>query len=333
MYGRSIYENIRKFLQFQLTVNFSACILVFLCSCIGNDTPLTSIQMLWVNLIMDSLGSLALATEPPYEELLNRKPTDKNESIINGRMWKHISFQSLFEITILIIIYLLAPKFIPEDKQAIKDSAENLEKCFGILPGKTDKSNIIYGVSSKWEEDGTQNFDIFREGCNSTCPDIEEGIRNGWQGETMYEFYNHYINYYGGTTHMTLIFDIFVCYTLFNQINCRIIDDSFNTFKRISKGVMFCIVTLCELAIQIVLSQIGNQVFHCVSGGLSFTQWMICLGFSISTMVFNFFIKLIPLEKLIDKNLPKEEKNDKNEKVEKIEVEGNTNSDNIIEIK
>ena len=59
IYGRSIYENIRKFLQFQLTVNFCACFLVFICSCIGNETPLTSIQMLWVNLIMDSLGSLA----------------------------------------------------------------------------------------------------------------------------------------------------------------------------------------------------------------------------------------------------------------------------------
>ena len=71
IYGRSIYENLRKFLQFQLTVNFGACILVFLCSCIGNETPLTSIQMLWVNLIMDSLGSLALATEPPYQDLLS----------------------------------------------------------------------------------------------------------------------------------------------------------------------------------------------------------------------------------------------------------------------
>ena len=72
IYGRNIYDNIRKFLQFQLSVNFCACILVFVCACVGNDTPLTPIQMLWVNLIMDSLGSLALATEPPYEELLQR---------------------------------------------------------------------------------------------------------------------------------------------------------------------------------------------------------------------------------------------------------------------
>ena len=74
IYGRNIYDNIRKFLQFQLSVNFCACILVFVCACIGNETPLTPIQMLWVNLIMDSLGSLALATEPPYDNLLKRKP-------------------------------------------------------------------------------------------------------------------------------------------------------------------------------------------------------------------------------------------------------------------
>ena len=65
IYGRNIYDNIRKFLQFQLTVNICACLIVFICACIGNETPLTPIQMLWVNLIMDSLGSLALATEPP----------------------------------------------------------------------------------------------------------------------------------------------------------------------------------------------------------------------------------------------------------------------------
>ena len=95
IYGRNIYDNIRKFLQFQLTVNFCACLLVFICACIGNETPLSPIQMLWVNLIMDSLGSLALATEPPYQELLHRKPTKRDESIINGKMWKHIIFQSM----------------------------------------------------------------------------------------------------------------------------------------------------------------------------------------------------------------------------------------------
>ena len=133
------------------------------------------------------------------------------------------------------------------------------------------------------------------------CNEKDESILESWDNITMEEFYDRYVSHYGGTTHMTFIFDVFVVYTLFNQINCRMIDDSFNTFKRINKGIMFCIVTLCELVIQIILSQVGRQVFHCVIDGLSFAQWGICLGLSISTMLFNFILKLIPLDKCIDK--------------------------------
>ena len=305
IYGRSIYENLRKFLQFQLTVNFCACILVFLCSCIGNETPLNSIQMLWVNLIMDSLGSLALATEPPYEALLNRKPTDRNESIINGTMWKHIGFQTFFELVILLFLYLYAPEFIPEREGEIMDSAKLLLNCFGELPGgiKEETDKIIYGNKNKWGdvEFNYAKFNFSREvaernNCDYFLPNDEDE----WRDMTLFEAHEHYVTHYGGTTHMTLIFDIFVCYTLFNQINCRIIDDSFNTFARITKGLMFCIVTSIELAIQIAISQIGYRVFHCVHYGLSLKQWFICLGFAASTMIFNFIIKLIPLEKIIE---------------------------------
>ncbi len=300
IYGRSIYENIRKFLQFQLTVNFCACILVFICSCVGNETPLNSIQMLWVNLIMDSLGSLALATEPPYDELLCRKPTNRKESIINGRMWKHIVLQSIFEITILLVLYLMAPEFIPEYKETILESHKTLKDCFGTLPGNEDnQNNILYGNKDKWYKDNKTIVDDVAGALYQECEFmlLKEGK---WKDTSLADAYPHYINKYGGTTHMTLIFDVFVCYTLFNQVNCRIIDDSFNTFKRITKGLMFCIVTLCELAIQILLSQFGYKVFHCVYEGLTFVQWMICLAISISTMIFNIIIKIIPLEKVID---------------------------------
>ena len=305
IYGRSIYENLRKFLQFQLTVNFCACILVFLCSCIGNETPLNSIQMLWVNLIMDSLGSLALATEPPYDDLLKREPTDRNESIINGTMWKHIGFQTFFELGILLFLYLYAPEFIPEKDGEIMESAELLLKCFGELPGgsKENTTKIIYGNKNKW---GDVDFNFAQFGYNrslaeeNNCDYFLPNDIDEWNDTTLYEAHEHYVTHYGGTTHMTLIFDIFVCYTLFNQVNCRIIDDSFNTFARITKGFMFCVVTSLELAIQITISQLGYRVFHCVHHGLSFKQWGYCLGFAVSTMIFNFIIKLIPLQKLID---------------------------------
>ena len=111
---------------------------------------------------------------------------------------------------------------------------------------------------------------------------------------------------------MTMIFTLFVVYTLFNQVNCRMIDDSFNTFKRISKGIMFCFVTTGELLIQILLSQFGFKVFHCVDGGLSLAQWIMCFVLSSMAMVFSIVIKIIPLETLID---PYTKPRDKDKKV------------------
>lgn len=75
IWGRNIYESIRKFLQFQLTVNIVACVIAVISSVVVRQSVLTAIQMLWINMIMDSLASLALATEPPNgDELLDRKP-------------------------------------------------------------------------------------------------------------------------------------------------------------------------------------------------------------------------------------------------------------------
>ncbi|MFO0116539.1 MAG: cation transporting ATPase C-terminal domain-containing protein [bacterium] len=74
MWGRNIFDNIQRFLQFQLTVNVVALILVFIGASVTRETPLQAIQLLWVNLIMDSFAALALATEMPKPELLLRPP-------------------------------------------------------------------------------------------------------------------------------------------------------------------------------------------------------------------------------------------------------------------
>ena len=306
IYGRSIYENIRKFLQFQLTVNFCACLLVFICSCIGNETPLNSIQMLWVNLIMDSLGSLALATEPPYDSLLSKRPTQKNESIINGIMWKHISLQALFEILLLLFLYIKGPYFIKEDKKLILKSHEEIYNCFGGLPGDVNyeksKEYILYGVENSWSKKllinlkNLQNNNNLKKICEKYLPSNEEE----WGSISLFDIFDKYNDLYGATTHMTFIFNVFVFYTLFNQINCRVIDDSYNIFARINKGFMFILVTLGEMFIQFLIVQYGSGVFHCVKGGLSFTQWTLCLIFSSSTFLFSVLIKMIPLDKTID---------------------------------
>jgi Ca2+ transporting ATPase len=100
-WGRNIFDSIRKFLQFQLTVNFVALVMAFVGGAILRESPLNPIQMLWVNLIMDTLASLALATEPPSDELLKRKPYSKREGLITNQMWKFLISQGIMQILIL----------------------------------------------------------------------------------------------------------------------------------------------------------------------------------------------------------------------------------------
>ena len=317
IYGRSIYENIRKFLQFQLTVNFCACLLVFICSCIGNETPLNSIQMLWVNLIMDSLGSLALATEPPYDSLLMNRPTQKNESIINGKMWKNIGLQAFFEICLLLFLYIKGPSFIREDKPYILNSHEEIYSCFGGLPGDVDynkyKNYIICGSETSWSKKFQLDISKFNADNNlrNICEKYLPTNEADWAGISLFDVFEKYNALYGSTTHMTFIFNVFVFYTLFNQFNCRIIDDSYNIFARINKGLMFCLVTFGEMFIQFLIVQYGFGVFHCVKGGLSFTQWTLCLIFASTTFLFSAIIKIIPLDKTIDYYLASKEDKDK----------------------
>ncbi len=292
IYGRNIYDNIRKFLQFQLTVNFCACLLVFICGCIGNETPLTSVQMLWVNLIMDSLGSLALATEPPYEDLLQREPTKKNEFIINSRMWKHISIQSLFQLTLLLIVYLIGPKFILEqDKSRL---AENITimKCYGTLPGQiSDLNHIIYGIQSKWYS----NVKLIDNANAMNCG-------NYAQRQDLSVAFNEYISNLGSTSHMTIIFNTFVFYTLFNQINCRVINDQINIFSRIHRCWLFILITGCEMGLQALLVEFGRNAFHCSKGGLTIQQWGMCFLMSSLTFIVSFFSKFIPIPGSKDKD-------------------------------
>lgn len=104
LWGRNIYQNVRKFLQFQLTVNVVALFIVFIGSVVLRDPPLTSVQMLWVNLIMDTCGALALATEPPGPELLKQKPYPRNESIVNSVMIRNIFGGAIYQMAVLLVL-------------------------------------------------------------------------------------------------------------------------------------------------------------------------------------------------------------------------------------
>jgi len=112
MWGRNVFDSISKFIQFQLTVNVVAITLAVIGAFTYNESPLSAVQMLWVNMIMDSLASLALATELPTEELLERLPYGKRRPIISNIMLSNILGHSLYQIVILSWV-LFTPQTLP----------------------------------------------------------------------------------------------------------------------------------------------------------------------------------------------------------------------------
>ncbi|KAH7430908.1 hypothetical protein KP509_08G020300 [Ceratopteris richardii] len=103
-WGRSVYSNIQKFIQFQLTVNVAALTINFVAAVSSGDVPLTAVQLLWVNLIMDTLGALALATEPPTDDLMCKPPIHRNDPLISYVMWRNILGQALYQVIVLLTL-------------------------------------------------------------------------------------------------------------------------------------------------------------------------------------------------------------------------------------
>ncbi|XP_071961469.1 plasma membrane calcium-transporting ATPase 1-like isoform X2 [Antedon mediterranea] len=115
MWGRNVYDSIAKFLQFQLTVNLTAITVTVISAMTIGDSPLKAIQMLWVNLIMDSLASLALATEPPTPALLTRKPYGRTKPLISRTMMKNILGHFIYQFIVIMVLLFAGEKLFDID--------------------------------------------------------------------------------------------------------------------------------------------------------------------------------------------------------------------------
>jgi len=166
-WGRNIYDSIKKFIQFQLTVNVVALFLAFIGAVVVTKSPLNAIQMLWVNLIMDSFASLALATEKPTDDLLTRPPHKRNEFIISPNMWRNIICHSIFQIVVLCILMFYGPELfnIPSSfNMSTWNQAEGVHftivfHCFVFMQIfneincrklRKNEFNVFSGICSNW---------------------------------------------------------------------------------------------------------------------------------------------------------------------------------------
>ncbi|MDE7409406.1 MAG: calcium-translocating P-type ATPase, PMCA-type [Muribaculaceae bacterium] len=107
MWGRSLYQNIQRFILFQMTVNVAACLIVLAGAFMGTESPLTVTQMLWVNLIMDTFAAMALSSLPPSASVMKDKPRSREDFIINRPMWRSIiGVGGIFFLLLLGILYI-----------------------------------------------------------------------------------------------------------------------------------------------------------------------------------------------------------------------------------
>ena len=225
-YGRNIYDCIRKFVQFQLTTNVVAVFMTFLGGIILKDSPLNAIQMLWVNLIMDSFASLALATEDPTDALLDRKPYSRDASILTPMMILNIFSQAIFQIIVLTVI---------------------------IFYG-----DYLFGVPSDRE--------------------LEHFMWNNVNGY-----------------HFTIFFNIFVFMQVFNSINARKLQkDEYNVFTGILGNWLYLLIQTIIVVGQIILVTFGGRAVR--THALSVSQHCMCIGIAACTLVWGFFVKLLPID-------------------------------------
>ena len=285
-YGRNVIDNLRKFIQFQLVINITICSIVITCACIGSQTPINSIQILWIDLIMDCLATLSLATERPHDGLLKRKPTNRKENLINKNMFKHAICQAITQYIILMSIYLYGPHFIKEQNISKIAESKTILKCYGTLPGKMkDPTKILYGIPTYWYNNIYINKEAVNEGL---CGDYS-------YYENLSKAFKLYNKREGGPVQLTMIFHIYVIYTLFNQLNCRIIDENKNVFARIKYNLLFLVIEAFEFSMQFMIVEYWNYIFKASKNGLSFIQWGICFLFASCSLIIDFVLKFIKI--------------------------------------
>jgi hypothetical protein len=185
-------------------------------------------------------------------------------------MTKHIIGQALFQLLTLILLLFLGPSIIYEKNPRMLEYGYNFAHCFNITTvnydSPLDMNNIylISGFQTMYANKDNSTYMNYTD-CNTRFP----GIYN------LEDAYIHFLAEENATTHYSIIFNTFVLSQLFNEICCRILDDSYNTFKRIHTNKMFITIWVLEMALQVVIIQFGGPFFKICNG----VKYQITLGF------------------------------------------------------
>jgi len=294
LWGRAIYDNIRKFLQFQLTVNVVALLLVLIGTIAGFETPLTSVQMLWVNLVMDTFGALALGTEPPTMDMLDRKPYKRSSGLLSRPMKRNILVISLYQLIVLLLLLFEGPQW------------------FNIIGGvacgqyKVNKDSVTqqWNATTGSEVSGSSNDFV-------TCADFDDlcSVKDQYcyerdthsKGSESFRF-DELDGYEGAClectlddyTHGTIIFNTFIFFQIFNEYTSRSILSEWNVFRNLFENYSFLAVTTVTIGCQILLVEKGVDFVRTTP--LNLTEWLVTIMIGSTVLLVGILMRFIPVD-------------------------------------
>jgi magnesium-transporting ATPase (P-type) len=311
-YGRNVYDNVRKFIQFQLTVNVVAMFIVFFSSVILKDSPLNAVQMLWVNLIMDTMAALALATEPPAHDVLLRQPYDKNAPIVTEVMWRNIFGHAIYQIIALVIILFTAEGWFVKNytSSCLRYDTTETTKCVEWNPFYAnnlyqDKVSQTWWTTKKLSQNDFNKTLLEEYSFNYYVDTHEDEFKDGVkpkQDVIMADASNIILpgDVELGTKtqkllHYTMVFQMFVFMQLFNQVNAKKIElGEFNVFAGFFNNWLFIAVLILTFVVQMTMVEIGGRAVKTYP--LNTDQNLICMVFGSIELIWGLIVKFIPLK-------------------------------------
>lgn len=224
LYGRTIFNSIRKFIIFQLTINVTAVAVSFICPLLGMDNPLTITQILWVNLVMDTLAALAFGGEPALSRYMNEKPKSRKEKIVSGYMWSEIFTGAAWALLLSMSFLLLSPL-----QSVFVDSTPPVSQEISMNEAYEEEIPLIYVPTPE------HNTEIVSA-----------------EGEVSHKFDVMFSGY----------FALFIFIAIFNAFNAR--TERFNLFDNIKGNTGFLKILGIIAVVQIFMIYVGGKVMSCV---------------------------------------------------------------------
>ncbi|PPR89631.1 hypothetical protein GOBAR_AA31059 [Gossypium barbadense] len=263
-WGRSVYANIQKFIQFQLTVNVAALVINVAAAISSGDVPLNSVQLLWVNLIMDTLGALALVTEPPTDNLMHRSPVGRSypESDMSQKLYGTGDRRKTSRISYSVVNLRRYNIDVESSRQIVRGFSGEKGKGFTLL------FNALYQVTVLL----VLNF------RGMTILQLEDDGNR----EHAYKVKN------------SLIFNAFVMCQIFNEFNARK-PEEVNCFKGVTKNYLFMGIIGFTFILQIIIIEFLGKFTSTVR--LDWQLWLVSLGIGIISWPLAIVGKLIPVPK------------------------------------